>query len=62
MLIASGSNLWSNIVGHHVYIHQHDVTWSKQGVLGAIEGVLGDVLEEGSEGQMGPHRCGRDRR
>jgi hypothetical protein len=59
-LIARGSNLLTNIVGCGVCIHQANVKWSKQGAVGAIEGVLGDVIEEGSEGWLWRHRRGHD--
>jgi hypothetical protein len=51
-VIARGSDLLTNIVGGGVCVRQADVEWSKQGAIGAIEGVLGDVVEEGSEGWL----------
>ncbi len=51
-LIARGSYLLTNGVGGGVCIRQADVQWSKQGAVGAIEGVLGDVVKEGSEGWL----------
>jgi hypothetical protein len=59
-LIACGSNLLTIIVGCGVCIHQADVKWSKQGAIGAIKGVLWDVIEEGSEGWLWRRRHGHD--
>ena len=59
-MIARGSNLMTNIVGSGVCIHQADVKWSKQGAIDAIEGVIGDVVEEGSEGRLWRRRRGND--
>ncbi len=58
--IACGSNLLTNIVGCGVCIRQANVEWSKQGAVGAIKGVLGDIVKEGSEGWLWQHRCGYD--
>jgi hypothetical protein len=59
-LIACGSNLLMNIVGCGVCVHQANVKWSKQGAVGAIKRVLGDVVEEGSEGWLWRRRRGHD--
>jgi hypothetical protein len=59
-LIASSSNLLTNIVGCRVYIHQIDVEWSKQGAGGAVNGVLGDIVGKSSEGWLGRRRHGHD--
>ncbi len=59
-LIARSSNLLTNVVGGGVCVRQADVKWSKQGAVGAIEGVLGDVLKEGSEGWLWWCRRGHD--
>ncbi len=59
-LIACSSDLLTNIVGCGVCICQADVKWSKEGAVGAIEGVLGDVIKEGSEGWLWRHRRGND--
>ena len=59
-LIARGSNLLTNTVGDEGWGRQADVEWSKQGAVGAIEGVLGDVVEEGSEGWLWRRRRGHN--
>ncbi len=59
-LIACGSNLLMNIVGCGVCIRQANVKWSKQEAIGAIEGVLGYVVKEGSEGWLWWCRCSHD--
>jgi hypothetical protein len=59
-LITCGSYLLTNSVGGGVCIRQADVEWSKQGGLGAIKGVLGDVVKEGSEGWLWQCRRGHN--
>jgi hypothetical protein len=59
-LIARGSNLLTNIDGCGVCIRQANVEWSKEGAIGAIKGVLGDIVEEGSEGWLWRRRRGHD--
>ncbi len=59
-LIARGSYLLMNGVGGGVCIRQAHVEWSKQGAVGAIEGVLGDIVEEGSEGWLWRRRRGHN--
>jgi hypothetical protein len=59
-LIACSSYLLTNGVGGGICIRQVDVEWSKQGAVGAIEGVLGDAVEEGSEGWLWQRRHGHN--
>ncbi len=59
-MIARVSNLLTNIVGCGVCIRQANVKWSKQGGVGAVEGVLGDVIKKGSEGWLWRRMRGHD--
>jgi hypothetical protein len=59
-LIARRSNLLKNIVGCGVCTRQANVEWSKQRAVGAIKEVLGDVIEEGSEGWLWRRRRGHN--